>query len=46
MAPTIHKTQPAPDSYAPKADIVQHVKSNHTRVAMTRFGLDKSDVLD
>ena len=45
-APTIHKQHPAPDSYAPKADIVQHIKSNHPRVAMTKFGLDKSSILD
>ena len=26
--------------------MVQHVKSNHPKVAMTRFGMDKSDILD
>lgn len=45
-APTVPKENPAPDQYQPKADIVQHVKSNHPRVAMTKFGLDKSDILD
>lgn len=25
---------------------MQHVKSNHPKVAMTKFGLDKSDILD
>lgn len=44
--PTKPKDQPAPDQYQPKADIVQHVKSNHPKVAMTKFGADKSDILD
>ena len=38
--------QPAPNSYAPQADIVNHIKSNHPKVATTKFGLDKSDILD
>ena len=44
--PAVPKVQPSPNQYAPKADIVQHVKSNHPRVAMTKFGMDKSDILD
>lgn len=28
------------------ADIVAHVKSNHPKVATTKFGLDTTDVLD
>ena len=44
--PNVPKQQPSPDSYAPKADIVMHVKSNHPKVAMTKFGMDKSDILD
>ena len=31
-APTSDKPQPSPNQYAPKADIVQHVKSNHKKV--------------
>ena len=46
MAPTIHKQLPSPNQYTPQADIVAHVKSNHPRVAMTKFGLDKSSILD
>ena len=46
MAPTIHKTHPSPNQYQPKADIVQHVKSNHPKVQMTRFGLDTSSILN
>ena len=46
MAPTIHKTSPSPNQYQPKADIVQHVKSNHPRVQQTKFGLDSSSILD
>lgn len=45
-APTITKPQPSPNQYSPKADIVQHVKSGHVKVAMTRFGLDNSSILD
>jgi len=45
-APTIHKTHPSPSAYQPKADIVQHVKSNHVRVPMTKFGLDNTSILD
>ena len=44
--PTITKMQPSPNQYSPQADIVKHVKSNHPRVAMTKFGCDKSDILD
>ena len=46
MAPTIHKTHPSPNQYAPKADMVMHVKSNHVKVPMTKFGLDNSSILD
>ena len=46
MAPTIHKQHPSPNQYQPKADIVQHVASNHPKVPMTRFGMDKSHILD
>ena len=46
MAPTIHKTHPSPNQYQPKADIVQHVASNHPKVATTKFGMDKSSILD
>ena len=45
-APTIHKQLPAPDQYTPKADIVMHVKSNHPKVATTKFGMDTSSILD
>lgn len=45
-APTITKLHPSPNTYMPLADIVKHVKSSHIRVPMTKFGLDKSDVLD
>ena len=45
-SPTIPKMQPSPNQYAPKADIVQHVKSNHPRVPMTKFGMDNSSILD
>ena len=44
--PVVPKSSPAPDNYTPQADIVRHVKSNHPRVAMTKFGMDKSDILD
>lgn len=44
--PNVAKVSPSPDSYSPKADIVAHIKSNHPKVATTKFGLDKSDILD
>lgn len=46
VSPTIYKNLPSPGQYSPKADIVQHVASNHKKVAMTRFGMDKSNILD
>ena len=44
--PVVPKTHPSPANYSPKADIVLHVKSNHPRVQMTKFGLDTSSILD
>ena len=44
--PNVLKAQPAPNSYSPKADILGHVKSNHIRVATTKFGMDTSSILD
>ena len=46
MSPTMIKHQACPGSYTPQADITNHKLSNHKYVQRTKFGLDRSDILD
>ena len=46
MSQTINKHAAAPGSYSPLASIDNHKLSNHKYVQRTKFGMDRSDILD